>query len=84
MSWIDGSQAEFRGLTLQGNERQAFLIDGEVGAGSVISGVRFEGGGAVVQQRIDDGSLRPVVEGSALEIATEALPIAPPPQPYAR
>lgn len=61
--WAEGVQATLSNITLGDSEREAILIDGEVGANSSLSDVTFEGGDqgkSILLQDLPSGALEPV------------------------
>lgn len=64
ISWKDGAQMDLKNVSLTDDERQAILIDGPVGEGSVLAGITLGGTDAltgVVQQNLPSGGLSPTV-----------------------
>jgi hypothetical protein len=89
--WSEGAEVHIDGLTLSGNARNSFLIDGPVPAGSTIQNVTLDSGDeqkGIVQQRvtlmsdIPETTNAPQVEPT--DTAPYAVPVSPaPPQAIA-
>ena len=82
--WSDGVGAEIRDLIVSASERNAFLIDGAVETGSVLSDIALEGGDeakGIVHQNSDVSGM-PATQGTVPPVDSTmeerfAIPIAP-------